>query len=303
MTASESKVVGVLVTYNTSGDVLLQTARRLSPQLFRLLVMDNSDSSSEVAHALSSTPIEGVEYHSSGGNVGIAAAQNSGISRSRELNANYVLFLDDDSRFPDGGVATLLDELGEERRASPETVGIGPQIVDERTGQALIAVWEGHRVRPGSVSRTTEVAYLVSSGALIDVTAFEKYGLFRGDYFIDHVDKEWGFRVCIQGARVVVTARVIMDHQLGDVPTTTRSGSIRYRHESSVRDYYLTRNAILLMRDLPLPAIKYVDLIRLLLDSSLRKFFGRGRTVSQRRAVAAGFVDGVINRRGPRRAR
>lgn len=299
MTVSEFKVVGVLVAYNTPGDVLLQTAKRLAPQLFRLLVMDNSDTTSEVSQALSGTQIEGVEYHSSGGNVGIATAQNQGITRSIDLGADYVLFLDDDSSFPDAGVEKLLHDLAEERRAFPETAGIGPRIVDERTGQALIAVWEGPRVRPGQVTRTTEVAYLVSSGALIDVKAFEKYGLFRGEYFIDHVDREWGFRVGIQGGRLVITANVTMSHQLGDAPTTTRSGNIRYRHESPARDYYLTRNAILLMRDLPFPAIKYIDFIRLLLDSSLRKIFGRTRTPSQRRAVITGLVHGIINRRGP----
>lgn len=299
MTFSDPKVVGVLVAYNTPGDVLMRTATRLAPQLFRLLVMDNSDKSSEVAEALSKTPVEGVEHHSCGGNVGIAVAQNQGITRSTDLGADYVLFLDDDSSFPDGGVEKLLGDLAEERRAFPETVGIGPLAVDERTGQALIAVWEGPRVRPGRVTRTTEVAYLVSSGALIDVEAFEKYGLFRGDYFIDHVDQEWGFRVGLQGGRLVITASVTMSHQLGDAPTTTASGNIRYQHESPTRDYYLTRNAIFLMRDLRFPAIKYVDLVRLLAEGSLRKIFGRRRTLSQRHAVIVGLAHGILNRRGP----
>lgn len=300
MTASESKVVGVLVAYNTPGDVLLQTVRRLSPQLQRLLVMDNSDDSREVADALTTTPVDGVEYHSAGGNIGIAAAQNQGIARSLEIGASYVLLLDDDSRFPDDGVEVMLDDLQAERRTYPETAGIGPRIVDERTGQTLIAVWQGHRVRPGWIEQITDAAYLVSSGALIDIKAFEKYGRFKGDYFIDHVDKEWGLRVGIGGGRLVVTPNVTMSHQLGDLPTTTRSGTIRYTHASATRDYYLTRNAILLMRDLRFPAIRYVELARLLVDSSLRKVLGRGRTLAQRWAVIVGIAHGIANRRGPR---
>ena len=300
MTANEFKVIGLLVTYNTPGEALRLTVARLVPQLSRLLILDNSDRSTEVAEIFSATPLEGVEYRPSGGNIGIAEAQNNGIVRATELGADFVLFLDDDSSFPDGGVARLLKDLKEERINSPETVGIGPRIVDERTGQVLAPVWEGRKIRPGTVTAITEVAYLVSSGALVDVTAFEKYGLFKGEYFIDHVDKEWGLRVGLQGGRFVASSSATMSHQLGDAPTTSRSGNVRYRHDSPIRDYYLTRNAIFVMRDLRFPPIKYVDMLRLLLDSSARKIFGRSRSTQQRRAVLLGLAHGLRNRRGPR---
>lgn len=297
----EPRVVGVLVAYNTASELIIQTASRLAPQMFRLLVMDNSeDGHPHLAGALSRAEIRDVEYHSSGGNVGIASAQNSGIARALELGADFVLFLDDDSGFPDGGVDGLVNDLLEERRLFPETAGIGPRVVDRRTGESLIAVWQGARIRPGQVTRTTEVAYLIGSGALIDVLAFEKYGLFRGEYFIDHVDQEWGFRVGLQGGRLVVTASVTMFHELGDTPTKTRSGSVRYTHDSATRDYYLTRNAVFVMRDLSFPPIRYADLLRVLTECSTRKIFGRSRTLTQRRAVIDGLADGIRNRRGPR---
>lgn len=301
MTKTEPKVVGVLVAYNTAGEVVIETARRLAPQMFRLLVMDNSDDGhSQILHALAGAAIQGVEYHTSGRNVGIASAQNDGIARALVLGADFVLFLDDDSTFPDGGVQVLVHDLMEERKHFAETAGIGPRIVDQRTGQALISVWEGARVRPGQVAQITEVAFLLSSGSLIDVHAFEKYGTFRGDYFIDHVDQEWGFRVGLQGGRLVVTASVTMFHHLGDTPTKSRKGSIRYNHGSATRDYYLTRNAIFLMRDLPFPVVRYIDLMRLLLESSIRKIFGPKRSLPQRRAVLVGLAHGILNRRGPR---
>jgi rhamnosyltransferase len=296
----EPKVVGVLVAYNTPRDTLQRTAARLSPQLFRLLIMDNSDTGSEVEGAFEDRRIAGVDYLSSGGNIGIANAQNHGITRSIELGADYVFFLDDDSGFPDGGVEVMIRELENERRTHPQTVGIGPQIVDQRTGKPLIAVWDGIRIRPGTVTQITEVAYLVSSGALIDVRAFEKYGQFRGEYFIDHVDQEWGLRVGLAGGRLVVTGKVTMAHELGDAPSVSRRGSVRYNHASPTRDYYLTRNAILYMRDLKFPPSRYLGFIRMLAESALRKIFGRGRNLAQRYAVVLGLVHGLTNRRGRR---
>ncbi|PPF63045.1 hypothetical protein C5E11_08205 [Clavibacter michiganensis] len=292
------KVVGVLVAYNTPNDVLRRTATRLAPQLFGVLIMDNSDNSGGDSRSPLAQLGEGVEYIASGGNVGIAEAQNRGVRRAIELGANFVLFLDDDSSFPDGGVETMLRDLAFERRTSPGTVGIGPRVVDERSGQVLARVWSGSRIRPGIINETTEVAFLVSSGALIDVAAFERFGMFRSDYFIDHVDQEWGLRTGLAGGRLVITPNVTMFHKLGDEPTLSRSGNVRYVHDSPTRDYYLTRNAVFFMRDLDLPLRKYPSMIRLLVDSSIRKVFGRSRSREQRLAVLRGLVHGVRNRRG-----
>jgi rhamnosyltransferase len=291
----DDKVVGVLVAYNTPAEVLRRTVARLAPQLHRVLVMDNSDA------PIGADGLDmgnGVEYISSNGNVGIAEAQNRGIMRAAEIGADFILLLDDDSNFPAGGVATMLRDLQEERVSFPHTVGIGPRVVDERTGQALVAIWRGTRIRPGTISGITEVAYLVSSGALIDARSLRQYGLFRSDYFIDHVDQEWGLRVGIAGGRLVITPNVTMIHKLGDEPTLSRSGNVRYTHDSPIRDYYLTRNAILLMRDLKLPLQRYPGLLRLLIDSSIRKVLGRSRTREQRLAVLRGLAHGIRNRRG-----
>ncbi|MCY1233894.1 rhamnosyltransferase [compost metagenome] len=296
---TNSKVVGVLIAYNTPPETLLRTARRIGRQVFRLVIVDNSDRPTDIAGAVAEAHLPGIDYVPAGGNIGIAAAQNLGIRRALEMNANYILFLDDDSSFPDEGVVMLLNELEKERRMFPQTAAIGPRIIDEPTGQELTYVWDGAKMRRRKVHLLTEVAFLVSSGALIDVRAFLDYGFFREEYFIDHVDKEWGLRVALRGVRQVVTPEVTMIHQLGDTPTTSLRGSVRFKHESPARDYYLTRNAILVMRDLSMPLIRYPDMLRLLIESSIRKTIGPSRTWAQRKAVVLGLWHGLSNRGGP----
>jgi rhamnosyltransferase len=296
---SISGVVGILVAYNTPSNLLIDTVARLAPQFTRLLVMDNSTGDGSLERDLARVQVERVEYHSSGGNVGIADAQNRGITRAVQLGAEFVLFLDDDSAFPSGGVAMLLSELSIEREAEPLTVGIGPTVLDIRTGQCLAFVWDGARIRPTAPNKNLTAAYLVSSGALIDVKAFEAYGPLRSSYFIDHVDKEWGLRVGLNGGRLVVTNNVTMDHRLGDAPLLSSRGKVRYHHESPARDYYLTRNAILLMRDLRLPPAQQFGLVELLTKNAVRKIAGPRRTIRQRHAVLLGLIHGLANRRGP----
>jgi rhamnosyltransferase len=289
----------VLIAYNTSSEVLTATAAEITKDVERLIIVDNSDSVPVPSEMESLMVIPKVEYIALGKNFGIATAQNRGIERCIELGVDYILFLDDDSRFPSGGVMTMLQELEEESTEHPNTCGIGPRILDEPTGEELTYLWHGSDMVRREAASIVEVAFLVSSGALIEADAFSRYGNFRDDYFIDHVDKEWGYRVALQGGRLVVTPRVTMTHQLGDRPTKSIRGNVRFRHENPARDYYLSRNAIFVVRDLSMPRDKRIGMIKLLVTNSTRKVVGFNRTLDQRKAVIKGVYHGLLNLRGP----
>ncbi|MDF2916821.1 MAG: glfT1 [Microbacterium sp.] len=298
---TEIHVAGVLIAYETDPVVLLAATRRLGEQLDSLYVVDNSADPQILKAAVADAGDSAVQHVSMGGNAGIARAQNLGIDRATRSGADFILFLDDDSTFPAGGVATLVAEFLKFEKIYPGLAGIGPRVVDERSGRAIAAVWEGSRIVPSSEVGLLEVAYLVSSGALVSAAAFGKFGALRGEYFIDHVDKEWGLRVGKAGGTFLVTPEVTLVHRLGDEPVTTKRGATRYRHGSAVRDYYLTRNAILMMRDLRLGWRKTAGMLDVFLRTAIRKLGDRSLTRSQRRAVRQGILDGLLNRRGPRR--
>ncbi len=298
---AEQLTVGVLVTYFTEPSRLTATLRGISAHLFKLLVIDNTDDPAHAATLRRTCRDENVEYTWSGANVGIAAAQNVGVTAALGAGADYILFLDDDSELEGSKVDALRSELEAQHQKDVDTIGIGPRIVESRTGQDLAYTWRGNRIRQTNLADdVVPAAFLLGSGAFIFAWAFEKVGLFREDYFIDHVDKEWGLRAGSLGFRLVVTPHVLMLHELGDAPALSREGRKRlYRHDSNVRHYYLTRNALLTMRDVRLPPSKYPDQMRLLLDSVVRKVIGSERSTMTRKAVLAGLRDGVLNRRGP----
>jgi rhamnosyltransferase len=303
MTASfaDEAVVGVLVAHNTDPDSLRATLRDLAPQLRQLIVVDNSDSAASRGAVECASFQPHVEYLPASGNVGIGAAHNLGLARALELKARYVLFLDDDSSLPAGGVDRLVEAFSVEQAAHPHLVAVGPRIFDSRTHAELTFAWKGNRIRPAEAKITTKVAFLLSSGALVDVTAFEHYGTFREEYFIDHVDKEWGLRVESLGGRLIVTPDVVMGHQLGDSPKVSRRrNKVTYRHVSPLRNYYLTRNAVLLLRDVRLPAPKFIGEVWLLLTSSIRRMLDRTSRSARYKPLMMGLVDGILNRRGPR---
>lgn len=298
----ESRVVGVVVTYRPDVEALCETVRRLSGVLSEVVLVDNSIDPELTAGIDGVHRNTGATLLRSPGNVGIAAAQNRGVRHALDGGADYVLFLDDDSDIGPDAVRELVARTVALREESPSVVASGPLVVDERTRETLTFVWRGrHLTQLRTVAQhsdPTVSAFLLSSGSLISSDAFSTVGAFREDYFIDHVDKEWGLRAGSAGATSVVFPSITLTHNLGDVPTATRrSGTAVYTHHSSARDYYLTRNACHLFRDLDLPQLRYVGMLRLLVESSIRKIV-RPQHDGQRRAVLRGLWDGIRNVRG-----
>lgn len=297
------QLAGVVVTYYPDLQRLEATLARLGPELTPLVVVDNSDDP-DVARAVESCCREaGALLLAMKSNIGIAAAQNWGIRESLQRNATHVLFLDDDSELTAGAPTALLAAFDSLRVTRPNVVAMGPRVKDRRTGEFLTFAWRGRHIRQLRTADDhddfTDSAFLLGSGAVVVAEAFETVGLFREEYFIDHVDKEWGLRAGASGFASVVTSSVTLLHSLGDTPDRDASGSAAlYTHRSPVRDYYLTRNAFLLFRDLDLPRIRFVGMFRLLAEQSVRKV-AHPVHPGQRRAVLRGVADGLRGRSGP----
>lgn len=297
-----SRVLAVLVTFNPDVAHLRPTLSTIGA-VIDVVVIDNSDEPSARSSVAALCNDEKATYQSLGGNAGIAAAQNAGIARARSRSFEYVLFLDDDSSMDGGAIPRLLEAADQARMDDPSVVGVGPRIVDARSKQTLAYAWIGNHIGLATMPEAggpVDVAFLVSSGSLISLAAFDTYGPFRADYFIDQVDKEWGLRVGSSGGRMLVISDEILLHSLGDEARVTRGGKrVTFSHDSPVRHYYLTRNAIHMLRDTKLPFLRRLHLVRLLVDSSIRKVFSPTAPPERRRAVLKGWSDGIRGVRGP----
>jgi rhamnosyltransferase len=92
--------------------------------------------------------------------------------------------------------------------------------------------------------------FLISSGTLISVDVLKTLGGMRSDYFIDHVDTEWSFRAKQLGYRIVGLPSAVMEHSLGDeVKSIWFFGKRQVSYHSPLRDYYMFRNTLLMLRD------------------------------------------------------
>ena len=69
------------------------------------------------------------------------------------------------------------------------------------------------------------------------------------DWFIDHVDTEWCFRIRAKGWVLLGVPKTQLKHQLGDkISQVWFFGWKPVAHHSPLRDYYMFRNSVLLVK-------------------------------------------------------
>ncbi|WP_420873454.1 glycosyltransferase [Mycolicibacterium neoaurum] len=242
----------------------------------------------------------GLRYETRGENAGIAEAQNRGIRVAESLGYEYSLLLDQDSQVSPTLIEGLLVELITCRQFSTKVVAVGPNSYDHRDKLNLVPTTSrfGYSFRQDVPKEgRIPVPFLIASGTLIHIATWHKIGKFRTDYFIDHVDMEWGLRANLLGYQLLAISNLPMEHELANVHEMPDGTMIR-THGHSFRRYYQVRNYVLVQRDLRLPLGWRIGLsgkiIRAIASAIVRP---AGRATSTKYALY-GLRDGILNRRG-----
>lgn len=282
----------------------IERLQRICAQCERVVVVDNG-SPTESLEALRG--LANLELILLGENIGLAAALNRGLARALEQGFAWAVTFDQDS----APAPHMVEELWRSREAygRPEKVAVvGPRLSEERV------VHEDHRwVRPhplagwlferaACVSHDLDgVAFVITSGALMDLTAYAKIGPMDEALFIDYIDHDYCLRARAAGYEILVSARATLIHNLGAKREFTIAGKpIRPTFHSPLRLRYMARNRCRMWRRhaLRFPywaafdiIFSHYNLLRVVLfeDARLRKIG----------AMARGTWDGILGRSGP----
>lgn len=240
MPAPASPVAAVIVTFHPRPEAAAGVAAALE-QAQRVIVVDNGSAEGEL------TPVAAIrddrlEILRNAGNLGIAAAQNRGIKRARELGAAYVLLLDQDSVAEPGMVAALLAACADPSIGIAAAVAADPS---QKKAPQFLTSADGKlcEIREATEPLTRHLFFAIASGSLIPVATFDKAGLMREDFFIDGVDIEFGLRVRRAGLDIVAVRDARLRHRLGEYEERRFMGrTIPVTHHSAQRRYYQARN-------------------------------------------------------------
>jgi len=245
----EKKVFAIIVLFNPDYIRLENLIASVQTQVKKIVLVDNTAEYDIKKNKINDliTPFNNIKYLSLQENLGIASAQNIGISYSLKLSATHILLLDQDSFVPNKMVEHLLYCENLLNNEGGKVAAIGPSFRDEKTGTITGAIrvypmWQ--KIVSGG-TQPIETDYLISSGTLINEQCLEDIGLMREDLFIDLVDIEWCARARKAGFKCYITPNVIMEHNIGN-EAKKYFGKNVIKH-SDFRHYFIVRNTIYLI--------------------------------------------------------
>lgn len=290
----DSKVIGVVVTYEPVPDVLTELLKVLVKQVASVVIIDNG-SAVDVSLCVSQYLSLQVSVLRLGKNMGVAFAQNRGIDFAREHKARFVLLMDQDSIPESGMVRTLLSAAIEKSAGA-----VGPCYLDPRHENPppfiRIRGLRLERLACPTPDAVMPVDYLIASGCLIPITVLDHVGGMREDFFIDFVDVEWGLRARRYGYQCYGVCGAGMSHCLGNEPIDFLN--MKFPLHSPLRHYYHFRNAVLLTRERWTPGNwRLANGWRMCIKYIFYFLFARPR-VEHWRMMTLGIWHGLLGRTG-----
>jgi len=172
-----------------------------------------------------------LEWISPGVNLGIGAALNSACRAAAAQGFDWILTLDQDTKFSEAQWKEFLKEF--QALPDPENVAVFAPTYNEHD--------------PRRSERFMDVDLVMTSGNLLQLSVFRELGGFHEEMFIDEVDHEYCLRARAKGYRIVQTRNVLLIHVPGAMVTPRRAG-LSYPHHNPKRLYTMVRNTLFLQR-------------------------------------------------------
>ena len=252
MTTKEPKdITAIIVTYHPNLLHLDELVARIFSEVDSILVIDNQ---SPQIHqwAIPQKFKKKIHTIKLPDNLGIAHAQNLGIEWAYKKKSKYILFLDQDS-LPAKGMTQKLKKALQKNLSykKQKILAAGAMVVDLKTQKQTPFLIHDQARFPKIDENTVLVKALISSGMLVDQKAFQWIGGMRSNYFIDHVDTEWVFRLNNKGYGAIGVKNAMLYHSVGNkiVEISIFSDKKSFISHEPLRNYYKIRNNFFLLKD------------------------------------------------------
>jgi len=163
-------------------------------------------------------------------NLGIATALNIGCKKALEDKFEFILTMDQDSKFEGENLKILIDFANEH-----ETKKIG-----------IISPY--HEIKTNIKEKNIDVEYpieVMTSGNLLNLEAYKNIKGFKDEMFIDCVDIELCMNLRVNGYEVIRYNKARLRHELGNskIYNFIIKKVVTSNH-NAIRRYYITRNIL-----------------------------------------------------------
>jgi rhamnosyltransferase len=251
----------------------------------RLIIIDNSDVDN--SSLLSDFDPSKFIYIANNRNIGMAAALNQGCNLALENKAEWVLTMDQDSRFAENNFPDLINSAN--NYSDFEKVAIfAPVHFDSRN----------NRQKPIAEDKYSRIKYTMTSGNLLSLDYLQKAGLFMEDLFIDWIDEEICIRICKMQFQIVQINDIFMEHFVGNgsCKRIIFGKTKHFDDYSPVRYYYITRNLFILCKMYPSEARRIKKRWRKLFRKTV--LYDNKNKVLKLKYIFIGIMDFIFGKTG-----
>lgn len=232
-----NNICATVILYNPD-DSLIDNINSYVNSVAKLFIIDNSEVQNKKLIEKLTTTYANVEYINNNANLGIATALNITCDRAIELEMNWILTMDQDSKFIDFTsfllcCVTLIQQH--------KDIGI---ITPNHTGDKA-------RVYASQDCSYIKKEVVITSGNILNLKYFNTIGRFDDNLFIDMVDYDLSHKCIINNLRILLLKEHYIIHHIGEVfqrkNLITRKIKSKIEHNPQ-RVYYMTRNRLYLSK-------------------------------------------------------
>lgn len=223
------KLAGVVVLYNPNSDVE-ENIKSYADYVDVVYAVDNSSNDNSAMFSK-----DKIIYISNGENKGIAYALNVGAQKAISDGYDWLLTMDQDSRFSDDGIEKMKKFIVDSQEGNN-------QFDYEKIG--LITPF--HRTifneneKPEGIDSP---AVVMTSGNIISLKAYKEIDGFKDWMFIDAVDFDYCLNLRDHGYDIWRLTYIELKHNLGNVVFKDIGRKHMYSlNHSATRRYYIVRN-------------------------------------------------------------
>ena len=225
------QVAATVILYNPEDDVY-NNISSYGKEVATLIVVDNSTIHNLELIEKIQNSFENLIYINNNANVGIATALNIGCDKAIELGYEWILTMDQDSKFINfSDYKKCLSQL-----KNPQNVA----ILSANTN------YNETMTPPETAECTHEEKFsAITSANFLNLSLFGKIGKFEDKLFIDLVDYDYSIKAQINNFKVLYYPKIFVQHSLGAVfirkNLITRKERSKVEHNPQ-RTYYFARN-------------------------------------------------------------
>lgn len=286
----------ITITYRPEIEILRRQLLGLPAEALKIVVDNASGETSRMALRQVAKEVHRCTLIELDSNLGLAGGVNRGAQEAaKQLPGSLLLLLDQDSEPEPGAVDRLMEAYLALSRDTSDLGCVGPRLVDASTGLdhgfhvSARMTWPRRYPTDGL---PVELANINGSGTLVSSELFVRLGGLRTDFFIDHVDTEWAFRVSSEGYRLYGVPNATFLHRMGERGVAFWFFGWRvWPHRSPMRHYFLFCNTMLLLKS-PHTPLRWKALapVKLLATFLVHAIFDGERREQVRQMVRGGLA-------------